>query len=179
MRQVGYLSDLDPPKAPGSAPQPFDERRGRHHPDPTGSGTPPAQAVAVYRDDGPDRYAEELGCDLGLPPGRTRVELATSEPDRPPTGPDRRARGLGIDHPDPRPADHQMVDIGPAAGNGEVVHHGPPAGRQTLEQRRRRLLAGGAPQPPLRIWAGPHDERSGRHSHGGAGQEDARRTRPV
>jgi hypothetical protein len=33
---------------------------------------------------------------------------------------------LGVDHEHPTGADHQVIDVGPAAGDGQVVHERPP-----------------------------------------------------
>jgi hypothetical protein len=94
-----------------------------------------------------------VGLERHRPQGRGEGVAAMPEPPRW-VEPEAAAILLGVDHEHPTGADHQVVDVRPAARDGQVVQDHPPLPLQPSQQ------AGGAPlsrrplQPRDGIWAG-------------------------
>jgi hypothetical protein len=153
-RQRRHLGDLGPAETgPATgASQVADDGVGGQDPDPTAPTTAAAEAaVGVDGDEGADGDAEAVRHDRGLPGHRRGVEATPADPDAPPSGPDRDPVGLGVDDPDTTAADHEMVDVGPAARQTAIVEDGPAPVAEPVEECGGRLLPRRTPPPPLGV----------------------------
>jgi hypothetical protein len=65
---------------------------------------------------------------------------------------------LGVDHEHPTGADHQVVEVGRAAGDGQVVQDRPPVPLQVVEQAGGAPLADCTPPPGTGVGAEPEPQ---------------------
>jgi hypothetical protein len=72
---------------------------------------------------------------------------------------------LGVDHEHPTGPDHQMIEVGPAARDGQVMQDRPPAPLQRVEQPGGAPLPGRTPSPGDGVGAGPESQTPAGH-HG-------------
>jgi hypothetical protein len=78
---------------------------------------------------------------------------------------------FGVDHEHPTGADHQMVEVGPAARDGQVVQDRPPVPRQGVEQSGGASLPRRPALPGLGVGAGPEPQYPG-SNYGSESAED-------
>jgi len=78
------------------------------------------------------------------PPGRVELQVA--------------AIVFGIDHEYPTGADHQVIDIGPATRNGQVMQDSPPLSLKRPEQPGGAPLPHRPPSPGDGVRAGPEPQ---------------------
>jgi len=112
------------------------------------------------RHDRPSFDAEHTRDSLGLPAHGRRRQWDAPDKDFAPTSLEPRTIGLGVHYPHAGRPDDQVVDVCPAARQGEVVQYNPMPPGQTLQQGRRGELSCGAPGPAARVLARPQDHGS-------------------
>ena len=96
-------------------------------------------------DDGPGRHRQAVRDHLCLPAHGRRGQRHAAHPEPAPAGFYAPAKGLGVHHPQAGGADDEMIYVGAAAGDGEVVQDRPARRRQMGQESGRGLLACRAP----------------------------------
>ncbi len=106
-------------------------------------------------DDGPGRHRQAVRDHLCLPAHGRRGQRHAAHPEPAPAGFYAPAKGLGVHHPQAGGADDEMIYVGAAAGDGEVVQDRPARRRQMGQESGRGLLACRAPGPAVGVTAWP------------------------
>jgi hypothetical protein len=130
-----------------------------NHPHPTAALAPGAQSLAMNGDDRGDIDVEEIGHMLGFPCRGVGGHGIVTGPDPASADRERRPKRFGVDDPHPAAPDHQVIDVGPAMGQGTVVEDDPPAGWELGEEGGGGPFAGRAARPALRIVTRPGPPR--------------------
>jgi hypothetical protein len=80
---------------------------------------------------------------------------------------------LGVDHVYPAGADHQVVEVGPAAGDGQVVQDHPPLPLQPSQETGGAPLPHRPPPPGSGVGAGPEPQPPARQNGRQAADQQA------